>query len=257
MKLQLKRPLVFFDIESTGLDVATDRIVELSLLKVFPDGHTETRTQRFNPQRPISADASQVTGITDADVADCPTFASQAKHVAGFIAGCDLAGFNSNRFDVPMLVEELCRAGIDFDLGAVSFIDVQTIFHKKEPRTLSAAYRFYVGGELENAHAAEADTVAAFEVLKGQLERYEDLPADVEGLAEFTANGRNVDLAGRIVKNADGEEVINFGRYRGKTVRSVARLEPSFFNWIQQADFTHDTKRHFMRLYLKYRQQPG
>ena len=255
MKLKLSRPLVFLDIESTGLSVTADRIVELSMVKVMPDGSEVVHTMRFNPTIPISAEASAVNGIKDEDVADCPTFKEKAHDVYAFIERCDLAGFNSNYYDIPLLAEELLRAGIDFRVENHRLIDVQTIFHKMEQRTLAAAYKFYCGKRLEGAHTAEADTKATYEVLMAQLDHYADLQNDVAFLADFSKRGMNVDLAGRIVMNDKGEEVVNFGKHKGRTIRELVRRDPAFFGWVQQGDFPQDTKRAFLRLRLKYRDQ--
>lgn len=253
MKLNLSRPIIFFDIESTGLNVATDRIVELCTIKVYPDGREETRTLRFNPEIPISAEAIAVNGITNADVADCPTFKEKANELADFFRDSDFAGFNSNFFDVPLLVEEFIRAGIDFDVTKVRFIDVQNIYHKMEKRNLAAAYKFYCNKDLENAHTAEADTRATYEVLQAQLERYDgELENNVGFLSDFSRHNRNVDLAGRIVLNERGVETINFGKNKGKSVAEVLRRDPGYYSWIQQGDFTQNTKQIFMRLKLKY-----
>lgn len=252
MKLKLSRPIVFFDIEATGLNISTDRIVELCLLKVHPCGNEEARTMRFNPGIHISAEATAVNGIKDEDVADCPHFADEAASVADFFRDCDIAGFNSNAFDIPMLVEEFIRAGIDFDINACRFIDVQTIFHKMEKRNLVAAYKFYCNKDLENAHTAQADTEATYEVLQAQLDRYpEDLKNDVAFLAEFSRRNRNVYLAGRVVLNDQGVETINFGKYKGRAVAEILRRDPGYFSWIMQGDFTQNTKQVFMRIRLR------
>ena len=199
MKLNLKNPIVFFDLETTGTNINSDRIVEICYLKVYPNGNEESKTLRINPEMPIPAESSAVHGIYDADVADCPTFKEVAKSIANDIEGCDLAGFNSNRFDIPVLAEEFLRAGVDIDLNRRKFIDVQTIFHKMEQRTLSAAYKFYCNKSLENAHTAEADTLATYEVLKAQLDRYPDLKNDVAFLSQYSCYSNNVDFAGRMV----------------------------------------------------------
>ena len=252
MKLQLSRPIVFFDIESTGLNVATDRIVELCLLKVYPNGNEEARTLRFNPGIHIPEESAAIHGIHDEDVADCPKFADMAHDIAAFFDDTDLAGYNSNHFDIPLLVEEFIRAGINFDIYAHQFVDVQTIYHKLEQRNLSAAYKFYCGKDLENAHSALADTVATYEVLQAQLDHYpEQLKNSVGFLAEFSRRGRNVDLAGRIVLNDQGVETINFGKYRGRAVVDVLRSDPGYFSWIMQGDFTQNTKQAFMRIRLR------
>ena len=252
MKLQLSRPIVFFDIESTGLNVATDRIVELCLLKVFPNGNAEARTLRFNPGIHIPEESAAIHGIHDEDVADCPKFAEMAKEIAAFFDDTDLAGYNSNHFDIPLLVEEFIRAGINFDIYAHQFVDVQTIYHNLEQRTLSAAYKFYCGKDLENAHSALADTTATYEVLQAQLDHYpEQLKNSVGFLAEFSRRGRNVDLAGRIVLNDQGVETIKFGKHRGRAVADVLRSDPGYFSWIMQGDFPQNTKQAFMRIRLR------
>ena len=252
MELQLKRPLVFFDIESTGLSPEKDRIVEISLIKVYPDGHEEVRTRRLNPECHIPEESTAVHGITDDDVRDCPTFRQVAKSLASMIQGCDIAGYNSNRFDVPLLGEEFIRAGVEVDFSRCRFIDVQTIFHKMERRTLEAAYKFYCEKDLTEAHSAEADTRATLEVLKAQLDRYpEDLQNDVEFLSSFTTQQRNLDLAGRFVYNEKDEVVINFGKHKGTPVAEVLKKEPGYYDWVMKADFSEDTKQHLTRLRFK------
>ena len=250
MKLQLRRPIVFFDLETTGVNVLTDRIVEISIVKVLPGKEDEpiVKTRRVNPEMPIPAEATAVHHITDADVANEPTFRQIAKSLADLMTGCDIAGFNSNRFDVPMLDEEFHRAGVDFDFHRARFIDVQTIFHKMEPRNLTAAYRFYCGKDLTGAHSAQDDTVATFEVLKAQLERYADLPSSVEELAKFSSQTNNVDLAGRLIYDDQGREVINFGKYKGRLAAEILDKDPGYYAWIQQGDFASDTKRAFTRI---------
>ena len=253
MSLKLTRPLLFFDIESTGLSIAYDRIVELCFIKIYPNGNEESQTLRFNPLIPISPDASAVTGITNEDVADCPTFKEKAAELAQIFSGCDIAGYNSNSFDVPLLVEEFLRAGVDFDISKAKLVDVQTIFFKKEPRNLTAAYRFYCDKNLEDAHSALADTRATYEVLKAQLERYDDLEGDVNFLSDFTKRNDNVDLAGRIVYNERRQEVFNFGKYRGKPVVEVLQRDPGFYAWMMQGDFTQNTKQVLTKLKLRMR----
>lgn len=243
MKLNLKRPLVFFDLETTGVDTAKDRIVEISMVKVMPDGEEIVRTRLINPQMHIPEDATAVHGITDEDVKDQPTFAQIAKSLSQFIEGCDFGGFNSNRFDLPMLVEEFLRAGVDVDFKNRKFIDVQNIFHKMEQRTLVAAYKFYCDKDLTDAHSAEADTRATYEVLKAQLDRYSELQNDVAALAEFSSRGETVDYAGRIVYNDKGEEVFNFGKYKGVKVSEVFQREPSYYDWMMNGDFPLYTKK--------------
>ncbi len=252
MKLSLTRPIVFFDIEATGLNIATDRIVELCLLKVYPDGSEEALTQRFNPGIHISEEATAVNGIKDEDVANSPSFKEKANEIANKFKGCDIAGFNSNHFDIPLLVEEFIRAGVQFDISACKFIDVQNIYHKMEKRNLSAAYKFYCDKDLENAHTALADTKATYEVLQAQLDRYgEQLENNVAFLSNFSRRNNNVDLAGRVVYNDEGIEIINFGKHKGRPVAEVLRREPSYFSWIMQGDFTQNTKQVFMRIRLR------
>ena len=243
MKLNLKRPIVFFDLETTGVDTAKDRIVEISMVKVMPDGEEIIKTRRINPQMHIPEDATAVHGITDEDVKDAPTFAQIAKSLSQFIEGCEFGGFNSNRFDLPMLVEEFLRAGVDVDFKKRKFIDVQNIFHKMEQRTLVAAYKFYCDKELDGAHSAEADTKATYEVLKAQLDRYPELQNDIAALAEFSTRGETADYAGRIIYNEKGEEVFNFGKYKGMSVSEVFRKEPSYYAWMMNGDFPLYTKK--------------
>ncbi len=243
MKLKLTRPLVFFDLETTGVDAANDRIVEMSFIKVLENGDREVKTRRVNPGRPIPAAASAVHGIMDEDVAGEPFFAQVAKSLKGWLEGCDLAGFNSNRFDVPVLVEELLRAGVELDLSDVKFVDVQNIFHKKEQRTLVAAYKFYCGKDIENAHSAQADIEATYEVLLAQLEKYDDLDGTVEFLSEYTKMNNNVDLAGRVIFDEHGNPVFNFGKHKGRAVIEVFKSDPSYYNWIMRGDFTLNTKQ--------------
>ena len=251
-QLNLTRPIIFFDIEATGLQIARDRIVELSYIKVFPDGREESKTLRFNPEMHISAEATAVNGIKDEDVADCPTFKEKSGELTAIFQSCDLAGFNSNVFDVPMLVEEFARAGSDFDITKSKLVDVQTIYHKLEPRNLIAAYKFYCNKDLHNAHTAMADTQATYEVLKAQLEKYgKELQGNVGWLSEFTRRNRNVDLAGRIVYDEQGTEVFNSGKYKGRAVTDILRSDPGYFSWIMQGDFTQNTKQTLLRIRLK------
>ena len=251
MQLILKNPLLFFDIETTGLNVASDRIVEISILKVMPDGTEEMKTRRLNPTIPISPEAMAIHHITNEEVADCPTFKEVAKSLAQWIEGCDLAGYNSIKFDIPILVEEFLRVNVDIDFKNRKIIDVQNIFHKMEQRTLVAAYKFYCDKELSNAHSAEADTYATYEVLKSQLDRYQDLKNDVGFLSDFSCINRNVDYAGRFVLNDKDEVVVNFGKHKGKRLRDVIRDEPSYYAWIMGGDFTLDTKRTLMEFKVK------
>ena len=252
MKLNLKNPLVFFDLETTGTNINTDRIVEICYLKVYPNGNEESKTMRINPEMHIPEASSAVHGIYDADVADCPTFKDVAKSIANDIEGADIAGFNSNRFDVPVLVEEFLRAGIDIDLTKRKFIDVQVIYHKLEQRTLSAAYKFYCGKNLEDAHTAEADTRATYEVLKAQLDRYpEVLENDINFLSEYSTYSKNVDFAGRIVYDDNGVEVFNFGKYKGIPVSEVLKRDMGYYGWIMNGDFTLNTKNVLTKIRLR------
>lgn len=251
MQLKLKNPLVFFDLETTGVNANTDRIVEISYLKVYPNGNEETKTYRVNPGMPIPKEASDIHHITDADVANSPTFKEIGKTIANDIEGCDLAGFNSNRFDVPMLAEEFLRNDIDIDLSKRKLIDVQVIFHKMEQRTLSAAYKFYCNAELEGAHGAEADTRATYEVLKSQLDRYPDLTNDVQYLSEFSSFNRNVDFAGKIVLNDKDVEVFNFGKYKDQSVEEVLKRDTGYYGWMMQGDFALNTKNVLTRIRLR------
>ncbi len=243
MELNLKNPIVFFDIESTGLNVATDRIVEISIIKINPDGSEEIKTRRINPTIPISPEAQNVHGISDEDVKNEPTFAQIAKSLAKWMEGCDIAGYNSMKFDIPLLSEEFLRADVDFDFRKRKLVDVQNIFHKMEQRTLTAAYKFYCQKDLENAHSAEADTLATYEILKAQLDKYPDLQNDVKFLAEFSTKSKFVDYAGRIVYNEKDVPVFNFGKHKGRAVTDVLKAEPSYYSWMMNGDFTRDTKK--------------
>lgn len=243
MKLNLKNPIIFFDLETTGINIAADRIVEIAYLKVDVNGNESSKTQRVNPEMPIPEHVTAIHGISNEDVKDAPTFNEIAKSVAREFEGCDLAGYNSVRFDIPLLAEEFLRAGVDIDLKRRKFVDVQVIFMKMEPRTLSAAYKFFAGKELTDAHSAEADTLATYEVLQAQLDRYSNLENDIAKLAEFSAHNRNVDFAGRIVYNDDDVEVFNFGKYKGKPVLEVLGNDPGYFGWMMNGDFPLYTKK--------------
>ncbi len=243
MKLKLKNPLVIFDLETTGINIVTDRIVEISYLKVHPNGDMESRTMKINPTIPIPAKATQIHGITDEDVKDAPTFQEVARSIANIFEGCDFAGFNSNKFDIPLLAEEFIRADVDIELKKRKFIDVQVIFHKKEQRTLEAAYKFYCNKILDNAHSAEADTQATFEILEAQLERYEDLPADIDALSKYSSHNRNADFAGRIIYDENGTEVFNFGKYKGQQVEEVLKKDPAYYSWMLNSEFPLYTKK--------------
>lgn len=251
MNLNLKRPIVFLDLETTGIDASKDRIVELSLVKVHPNGDEEIKTRRVNPGMPIPAEASAIHGIYDADVKDAPRFEQLAKSLASYIEGCDLAGYNSNKFDIPVLAEEFLRAGVDVDLKKRKFVDVQNIFHKKEQRTLVAAYRFYCDRELEGAHSAEADTLATYEVLKAQLDRYGDLENDIDFLSEYTTQNQCADYAGRILYDKDGVEVFGFGKHKGRRVADVFREEPSYYSWMMNGDFPKYTQKVITEIRLR------
>ena len=243
MELNLRKPLVILDLETTGVNITTDRIVEFSALKVSPGGAEEWLTLRLNPGIPISPEATRVHGITDADVATEPHFRDVARRIASFLEGCDLAGFNSMKFDIPILCEEFLRVNVDFNPARHKYVDVQVIFHKKEQRTLSAAYKFYCNRDLENAHSAQADTAATYEILKAQLDRYTDLENDIDKLSAFSAFNNNADLAGRIVFNEQGVEVFNFGKHKGKPVELVFKEEPSYYSWMMNGDFPQNTKQ--------------
>jgi len=243
MELKLNRPICFFDLETTGIDVAKDRIVEISIFKVFPNGNKESKTWLVNPTIPIPPQSSAIHGITNEKVANEPTFKELASQVHNMIKDSDLAGYNSDRFDIPLLAEELLRAEVDFDMKNRVSVDVQTIFHKKEERTLSAALKFYCGKSLENAHTAEADTMATYEILKAQLDRYDDLENDMKALADFTTRKKSVDFAGFIALNNEGKEIFTFGKNKGQLVEEVLEKEPGYYGWIQGADFPLYTKK--------------
>ncbi len=251
MKLELRNPLIFFDLETTGINISSDRIVELSYLKIYPNGDEESKTIKVNPTIPIPEKSTLIHGITDEDVKDAPVFAEVAKTLTKIMEGCDLAGYNSNKFDIPLLAEEFLRADIDIDLKKRKFVDVQVIFHKKEQRTLSAAYKFYCNKELDEAHSAEADTRATYEILKAQLEKYDDLPNDVDKLAAFSSHNRNVDFAGRIVYNDKGEEIFNFGKYKGQKVEDIFKKDPAYYGWMINNDFPLYTKKVLTSIKLK------
>jgi DNA polymerase-3 subunit epsilon len=264
MQIKLNKPLIFLDIEATGLSIGSDRIVELSLVKLFPDGSTEIRTDRVNPEMPIPDVVSKIHGIYDEHVAASPTFKELAPALLQFIGNADMAGYNSNKFDIPILAEEFLRAGFDFDLENRKLVDVQNIFHYMEPRNLNAAYKFYCNKPLVNGHSAEADAIATFEIFKAQLQMYEGrevedekgnktIPVvnDIAKLSELSARTRNVDLAGRIVLNAKGEEVFSFGKHKDKTVTEVFTREPSYYSWIMNGDFPLYTKKVVTRIRLR------
>lgn len=251
MQLSLKKPIIFFDLETTGLNITNDRIVEISYIKILPNGEEKRATLRVNPECHIPEESSAIHHITDEDVKGERTFKQIAKELANIFKGCDIAGFNSSRFDVPMLDQEFQNADVDIDLSKARFVDVQTIFHKKEPRNLSAAYRFYCGKELEGAHSADADIQATYEVMMAQLDKYDDLPNDIEKLAEYSSQNRNVDFMGRLIYDDNNREVINFGKYKGKVAEEVLRKDPAYYEWIMKGDFSKNTKNCFTRIKLR------
>ena len=243
MELKLNRPICFFDLETTGIDVAKDRIVEIAIFKVFPNGNKESKTWLVNPTIPIPSQVTAIHGITNEKVANEPTFKELSSQIYNMIKDSDLAGYNSDRFDIPLLAEELLRSDVDFDMKNRVSVDVQTIFHKKEERTLSAALKFYCNQTLENAHSAEADTLATYEILKAQLDRYEDLDNDMKSLSEFTTRKKSLDFAGFIGINDQGQEIFTFGKHKNALIEDVLENEPGYFGWIQNADFPLFTKK--------------
>ncbi|MEI6123873.1 MAG: exonuclease domain-containing protein [Bacteroidota bacterium] len=256
MKLKLNKPFAVFDIETTGLSIATDRIVEICIVRDNVDGSQDIKTMRINPTIPIPAVVIAIHGITNDDVKDCPTFVQVANQLNQFLDNCDMGGYNSNKYDIPLLVEEFLRAGIEFNLNGRRFVDVQNIFHRMEPRTLKAAYKFYCKKDIMNAHSAEADTLATRDVLMAQLEMYEDVDYtdsnkktykpivnDIQALHDFSFQSNSVDLVGHIVYNEKNIEVFNFGKHKGKPVEEVFQKEPSYFDWMMKADFPLSTKR--------------
>ena len=264
MELNLTRPFIILDLETTGINIGNDRIVEICLVKVMPDGSTETKTERVNPTIPIPAESHAIHGISDDDVKDKPTFAEIAPSLSAFIANADLAGYNAIKFDIPLLVEEFLRAEIDFEIKGRKLVDVQNIFHKMEPRNLAAAYKFYCKKDLVNAHSAEADTMATYEILKAQLDMYENIPYkdkdgkishpvknDISALSEFSYHTKNADLGGQIVFNEKGEEVFNFGKYKGKSVEKIFSAEPQYYDWMMKSQFPRYTKRVITSIYLR------
>jgi DNA polymerase III subunit epsilon len=251
LELKLRRPIAFIDIETTGINVSTDRIVEISVLKIGPGRSEEWMSTRINPGIPIPPKSTAIHGITDKDVENAPTFKEIAKNLAVFLEGTDLAGYNAIKFDIPVIAEEFLRVNIDFNFLKRKYVDVQVIFHKKEQRTLSAAYQFYCNKALENAHSSKADTEATFEVLKAQLDRYQDLENDVEKLADFSSFNSNVDFAGRIIYDENGIEVFNFGKHKGKSVEAVFQEEPSYYSWMMNGDFPLYTKKILTEIKLR------
>lgn len=264
MNIKLNKPIIFLDLEATGLSIGSDRIVEICLLKLNIDNSTETKTQKINPEMPIPDVVSQIHGIYDKDVIDCQTFKQAAPELLRFIGNADFAGYNSNKYDIPLLAEEFLRADFDFDLEGRRLVDVQNIFHFMEPRNLSAAYKFYCNKPLVNAHSAEADVIATFEIFKAQIQRYEGVEVedakgnrtvpvvnDIPKLSELTSKSKNADLAGRIVFNENGVEVFAFGKHKDKSVIEVFKKEPSYYTWMMQGDFPLYTKKILTQIRLK------
>jgi len=249
--LKLHKPICFFDLETTGINVGKDRIVEISILKVFPNGNKESKTLRINPGIPISREATAVHGISNEDVANEPSFREIAPQIWEMLKDSDIAGYNSNRFDVPLLAEEFLRNDFDFDLDKHRLVDVQVIFFKKEPRDLSSALKFYCDKTLENAHSAAADVEATYEIFKAQVERYDDLENDIKFLSEYSSQRKSADLAGMIGINEQGKEVFNFGKYKGQIVTEVLEKDQGYFGWIQNADFPLYTKKVLTKIRLK------
>jgi DNA polymerase III subunit epsilon len=251
LNLNLKRPLAFIDLETTGINVSTDRIVELSVLKISPNGKEEWMTTRVNPEMAIPPKTTAIHGIKNEDVVNAPTFKEVAKKLAAFLEGCDLAGYNAIKFDIPLLAEEFLRINIDFNFRKRKYVDVQVIFHKKEQRTLTAAYQFYCKKDLNDAHSSKADTAATFEILKSQLDTYKDLENDVEKLADFSSFNNNVDFAGRIILDENGVEVFNFGKHKGKPVELVFSEEPAYYSWMMNGEFPLYTKKVLTEIKLR------
>jgi len=251
MNLKLHRPLCIFDLETTGINISKDRIVEICILKIYPDSSRESKTWLVNPEMPIPKEATDIHGITNEMVEGKPKLKEISPKIIETIKDSDLGGFNSNRFDVPLLAEELLRSGYDFDLSKHKLVDVQTIFHKMEPRNLSAAYQFYCEKTLDNAHSAEADTLATFEVLDAQVAKYKDLGNDISSISEFSFYNKNLDLAGFIIYNENKEEIFSFGKYKGQKVKEIFDKDPGYYGWIQNADFPLYTKKVLTSIKLK------
>lgn len=249
-KMKLTRPIAFIDLETTGVNVASDRIVEIAILKIMPNGDKEMKSMRINPTIPIPPETTVIHGITDEDVKDSPVFKDVAKQIYAFLEGCDLGGYNSNKFDVPVLAEEFLRCDVEFDVSTRKLVDVQNIFHRMEQRTLAAAYQFYCGKPLVNAHSAAADIEATYQVLEAQLERYPELKTDTDFLADFSSRTNNVDLAGRIIYNSKNIPVFNFGKHNGKPVTEVFTKEPSYYSWMMSGDFPLYTKKVITKIRL-------
>ena len=251
MELNLRRPIAFIDLETTGINVSTDRIVEISILKISPGGKEEWMSTKINPEMMIPTKSTAIHGITDADVSNAPTFKEIAKNLASFLEGCDLAGYNAAKFDIPVLAEEFLRVNFDFNFRKRKYIDVQVIFYKKEQRTLSAAYLYYCNRNLEHAHSSKSDVAATFEVLKAQLDRYHDLENSVDKLADYSSFNNVVDFAGRIIMDENGVEIFNFGKHKGKSVEAVFKEEPSYYSWMMNGDFPLYTKKILTEIKLR------
>jgi DNA polymerase-3 subunit epsilon len=251
MQLNLKRSLAFLDLETTGINIANDRIVEISVLKITPEGREEWMISRVNPEMPIPPKSTAIHGISDADVASSPTFKEIAKNLTSFLEGCDLSGYNALKFDIPVLAEEFLRVNVDFNFKKRRYVDVQVIFHKKEQRTLSAAYLFYCNKNLNDAHSSKADTQATYEVLKAQLDRYTDLANDIEKLSDFSAHNTSADFIGRIIFDENGVETFNFGKHKGKTVEQVFKDDPAYYSWMMNGDFPLYTKKILTEIKLR------
>jgi DNA polymerase-3 subunit epsilon len=251
MELNLKRSLAFIDLETTGINISSDRIVEISVLKITPEGKEEWMISRINPEMPIPPKSAAIHGITDADVSSSPTFKEIAKNLTSFLEGCDLAGYNALKFDIPVLAEEFLRVNVDFNFKKRKYVDVQVIFFKKEQRTLSAAYQFYCNKAIHNAHSSQADTQATYDVLKAQLDRYTDLGNDIEKLSEFSAHNTSADFIGRIIYDENGVETFNFGKHKGKTVEQVFKEDPAYYSWMMNGDFPLYTKKIITEIKLR------
>lgn len=247
MSLQLTRPLAFIDLETTGINISTDRIVEIAIVKIMPNGEKLVKRKLINPQMPIPPQATEVHGISNEMVKDAPTFKQVAHEIKQFIEGCDIGGYNSNRFDMPMLIEEFLRAGVQYNVQGKKFVDVQKVFHLMEQRTLSAAYKFYCNKTLEGAHSAEVDATATWEILEAQVKRYPQLGNTVESIVKFTGEDEIVDFARRFIKQ-NGVEVFNFGKHKGKSVEQVIKEEPQYYDWMMKGDFAMDTKQKFTEI---------
>jgi DNA polymerase III subunit epsilon len=251
MRLQLHKPLIIFDLETTGVIPSRDRIVELFMIKINPDGTRKELYQRFNPEMTIPAEVTAIHGITNEDVANEPVFKDKAHDIFNFIYQCDFAGFNSNKFDFPMLVEEFYRANVEFDITKCKFVDAQRIYHMMEPRTLSAAYQFYCNKPLDNAHSAKADTEATWEIIQAQIEKYQQIEPNVEYIHKLTGQGNLLDLAGRFIMNDKSQAIFNFGKHKGKTVENVFKTDPGYYDWMMQGDFSLQTKKVLTKLKLE------